>query len=176
MEEGWIRGKKRSSQCRQWWFRRNNGTRGDNGWKRRGRPSTQFPVLPQTHPFCPDAPPPTHPLSTPCPKACHCTRVPDRLTPRRMAVRTGFCTPHTPRRALSRRLICKPISRATLQKVEIISRVYINPVHLRRRLPSETVMNWLRLFFGSWPSWISRMNRSVRPIWSINDLPSFDSV
>lgn len=65
-----------------------------------------------------------------------------------MAVRTGFCTPHTPRRALSRRLICKPISRATLQRVEIISPVYINPVHLRRRPPSETVMNWLRSFFG----------------------------
>lgn len=117
MEQGRIRGKRSSAEWRQWWFRRNNGTRGDNGWKRRGeRPSTDPPI------------------PIPCSKACHCIRVPDRLTPRRMAVRTGFCcTPHT--RPLSRLLICKPISRAQPRNYIASQPRYVSS---GIRLPAET--------------------------------------
>lgn len=103
-----------------------------------------IPGLPQTRPFCPGAHQ-RHPR--PRAEPCHCIRVPDRLTPRRMAARTGLCTPRTP----------SPFSPPYLQTDFTCNaaegRNYIASIHqlvcLRRRLPSTAVMHCLVQFFGS---------------------------
>lgn len=93
------------------------------------------------------------PIPIPCSKACHCIRVPDRLTPRRMAVRTGFCcTPHT--RPLSRLLICKPISRAQPRNYIASQPRYVSsgirlPDYTKRRPIADDARHLRKQFFPS---------------------------
>lgn len=115
------------------------------------------------------------PIPIPCSKACHCIRVPDRLTPRRMAVRTGFCcTPHT--RPLSRLLICKPISRAQPRNYIASQPRYVSsgirlPDYTKRRPIADDARHLRKQFFPSnhFLPYILPFTSTIYPIHLIPD-------
>lgn len=160
MEEGWIRGRREALEWRQWWFRRNNGTRGDNGLEETRenllpRPVFSFFLPAHHHTTTTTTATTTHTIVLP--KACHYMRVPGCLTLRRMTLETGFCTPHTttplylPSTPLPSRVASYLQADFNVQRFGgyKLYREHTSRLQLRQREPSRWVMHRRRQFFGS---------------------------